>query len=84
MGARSTQRRAFIAGFSGETVKGTAQPVVVNAFGSSARRATSAKSSAAKPLSAAAGRRLATEVRRLQRQNRQQAKEIRALRAQNG
>jgi hypothetical protein len=24
MGARSTQRRAFIAGFSGETVKGTA------------------------------------------------------------
>jgi hypothetical protein len=45
--------------------------------------AASVKSSAAEPLSVAAGRRLLAAVSRLEPENRRQGEEIRALRAQN-
>jgi hypothetical protein len=83
IGTKSAQRKAFLAGVSGTTVSGTAQPVVVNAQGQlGTATAASAKASAAKPLGAAAGRRLLATVKRLQEQNRRQGREIRELRAQ--
>jgi hypothetical protein len=69
---------------SGQTVSGTAQPVVINSKGQlGTASAASAKSSAAKPLSKTVAH-LVADVKRRQRQIRRQGKEIRALRAQSG
>ena len=85
IGTKGTQNRTFIAGISGRTVNGTGQPVVVNKQGQlGTASSASAKMSAAKPLSAAAGRRLLATEKRQQRQIRRQGKEIQEVRAQSG
>jgi len=85
IGNSNKQTTAFIAGISGTTLGGATQPVVVKSNGQlGVVPAASAKASAAKPLSAAAGRRLLVTVKRQQRQIARQAKEIQALRAKTG
>jgi hypothetical protein len=84
IGDNDVQVATFIAGINGKSIAGPAQGVLVNAKGQLGTTAAgSAKASAAKPLSAAAGRRLLATVKRLQRQIERQGKEIRALRAQH-
>ena len=59
IGTKGKQTRAFIAGISGKSIGGPAQPVLVNAQGQlGTATSASAKASAAQPLSAADGRRL--------------------------
>jgi hypothetical protein len=93
IGTKGTQTRAFIAGISGKSIAGPAQPVLVNSAGQlgTTSAAASAKASAAEPLNAAAGRRLLATMTRQQRQIERQAnqierqgREIRALRALTG
>jgi hypothetical protein len=64
IGTKGDQIRAFIAGISGRTVSGTAQPVVVNAQGQLGT--ASAAKSATAPLSAADARQLMDTVERQQ------------------
>jgi hypothetical protein len=62
------QTKAFLAGISGTSIAGPTQPVLVNANGQlGTATAASAKSSAAKPLSATVARLVGT-VERQQRQ----------------
>ena len=61
IGTKGDQNRTFIAGISGRTVEGTAQPVVVNAQGQLGT-ASAAKASASEPLSAADARQLVDTV----------------------
>jgi hypothetical protein len=85
IGTDGTQRKAFLAGVSGVSLSGSAQPVLIKSNGQlGTATAASAKASAAKPLTAAVGRRLLATVKRQQRQIERQGKEIRALRSQNG
>jgi hypothetical protein len=80
IGTSGTQRRTFLAGVSGTTLTGSAQPVLVKANGQLGTASASAKSNLSEPLSATVGR-LVSTVKRQQRQIRRQGKEIRALRA---
>ena len=67
IGTNGTQKRAFLAGVSGRSIPGPAQPVLVNGKGQLGT-ASSRSDASPKLLSAAAGRRLLDEVRRQRRQ----------------
>jgi hypothetical protein len=83
IGTKGTQKKAFLAGVSGKSISGPAQPVLVNAQGqlgtASAASAGKTASSTDRKLS-----HLQAAVKRLQRENRRQGKQIRALRSVNG
>ena len=65
LGTKGDQTRTYIAGISGRTVNGTAQPVVVNAQGQLGTASAAKASVAPEPLSAADGRRMMAEIERL-------------------
>jgi hypothetical protein len=68
IGTKSLQKRTFLAGVSGRTLSGSAQPVLVKANGQLGTASSAVKSSSARPLSAAAGQQLLATVRRQQRE----------------
>jgi hypothetical protein len=80
IGTKGEQTRTWIAGISGRTVNGTGQPVVVNSQGQLGT-ASAAKTAASKAATDRRFARMEAEMKRLERQNRRQGKEIRALRA---
>ena len=66
IGTDGTQTATYIAGISGTALSGATQPVVVKSNGQlGVAPAASAKAHAAKPLSAADGRRMMAEIERL-------------------
>ncbi len=79
IGTKGDQTRTVIAGISGRTVNGTAQPVVVNAQGQLGT-ASAAKASGAEPLSAADARQLVDTVERQQDALKSQQRQIERLR----
>jgi hypothetical protein len=86
IGTKGTQKKAFLAGVSGKSISGASQPVLINGQGQlgTAAAASAKANGGSQPLSAVAGTRLLAEVNRLQRQNKGQGQEIRALSAGNG
>ena len=72
IGTRGDQTRTFIAGISGKTVNGTAQPVVVNGFGQLGTAPAAAASTAS----------LAESVGQLTQQLERQQRQIERLRKQ--
>jgi hypothetical protein len=66
IGTDGTQTATYVAGISGTTLSGATQPVVVKSNGQlGVAPAASAKTHAAKALSAADGRRMMAEIERL-------------------
>jgi hypothetical protein len=69
IGTNGTQKRAFLAGVSGKSIQGPAQPVLVNGNGQLGTASASARGAGAPTLlSAAAGRRLLDELGQQRRQ----------------
>ncbi len=65
IGTKGDQTRTFIAGISGKTIDGTAQPVLVNDKGQLGTASAAKAQVAPEPLSAADGRRMMAEIERL-------------------
>ena len=72
IGTKGDQTRTFIAGISGKTVNGTAQPVVVNGFGQLGTA----------PAATASTTALADSVEQLTQKLERQQRQIERLRAQ--
>jgi type IV secretory pathway TrbF-like protein len=73
IGTKGNQRKTFLAGVTGTTVSGTAQPVVVNSHGQLGTASAAAKASA---KTASGDRKLRAKVSRLQRAVRQLRAEV--------